>query len=152
MTAIELSLGGDKKAGLRELTCCWEQTTEADHAIRCIIAHYLADLQPNLDDEVAWDERALIAFPHVGNDALAVIGIRDSQGLASSLHLNLGDGYFRQGRIEDAQAQLEAGLARQDALGEDEYGALVRSGLARLEQRIKASRPSRQCDCQRVSG
>lgn len=139
MTAIELSLSGDKDAGLRELTCCWEQTTETDHAQRCVIAHYLADLQPDLDDEVTWDEQALIAFHHLADDALAVVGILHSQGLAPSLHLNLGDGYLKQGRIEKARDQLEAGLASQDALNDDGYGALVHSGLARLEQRIQTS-------------
>lgn len=142
MMAIELSLSGDKDAGLRGLTCCWEQTTETAHAQRCVIAHYLADLQCNLDDEVTWDERALTAFTHLGDDALAGVGIGQSRGLAASLHLNLGDGYLKQGRIEKARAQLEAGLARQHALTDNEYGAVVRSGLARLEQRIQASRPS----------
>lgn len=135
--AIVLSQAGDKTPGMAALTRCWEQTVDGDDAQRCVIAHYLADLQPDLDDEVAWDEHALRLFPHVGSGAVGVIGILNARALAPSLHLNLGDGYLRQGRIEEARSQLEAGLATQDALGDDAYGALVRGGLARLEQRLR---------------
>ena len=115
---------------------------ERDHAQRCVIAHYLADLQPDLSDDVAWDERALAAHPHVTDDALAPIGIPHARGLAPSLHLNLGDGYLRQGRIEEAAAQLSAGRAAEDALVDDGYGTLIRNGLAGLGPPPSASSPA----------
>lgn len=138
-TAIGTALGGDKGRGSRELTACWAATTTPDHAQRCVIAHYLADLQPALDDEVAWDERALAAYRHLGDEDLTPIGIPSVAGLASSLHLNLGDGYLRQGRLVEARAQLDAGLAAQGALADDGYGAMIRGGLARLAERIQAA-------------
>ncbi len=61
-------------------------------------------------------------------------------GLAPSLHLNLGNGYLRQGRTPDARDQLNAGLAALGALPDDGYGAMVRRGLTGLEERI-AARP-----------
>ena len=56
--------------------------------------------------------------------------------MAPSLHLNLADGYLRQGRVEEAARQLDAGLAAVDALGDDGYGAMVRGGLERLAERL----------------
>ena len=96
-----------------------------------------------LYDEVAWDERALEAYVGVTDGDLAPIGVPEARGLAPSLHLNLGDGYLRQGRVEDAEKQLADGLAAADALGEDGYGALIRMGLAGLGDRITEARASK---------
>ena len=137
--AIGHALGGDQSTGHRELTACWAATTETDHAKRCVIAHYLADLQTNLTDEVAWDERALAAHARVVDDDLASLGISSARGLAPSLHLNLGDGYLRQGRVTEAQSQLEAGLGAVGDLADDGYGTLIRNGLAALGGRIDAA-------------
>ncbi|WP_151523682.1 hypothetical protein [Serinicoccus kebangsaanensis] len=135
-TAIGLALGGDPPQGRADLLALWEQTDEHDHAQRCVMAHYLADLEEELDDEVAWDERALAELPHVGDDALAPVGIGSALGLAPSLHLNLGDGYLRQGRVADARDQLAAGLAVVDVLPDDGYGRMIRQGLAGLDERV----------------
>jgi hypothetical protein len=141
-TAIGLALSGEKVRARRDLITCWEETNEQDHAQRCVIAHYLADLEPDLGDEVAWDERALDANPGVTDDDLTPIGIPHARGLAPSLHLNLGDGYLRQCRIDDAASQLAAGLAAEDALGNDGYGALIRKGLSSLADRIAQAQHS----------
>jgi hypothetical protein len=89
--AVGLALGGDRDAGAVALRECWARTSDDDHAQRCVLAHYLADLEPDLDDEIAWDERALAAYAHVGEGDLAGIGIPHAGGMAPSLHLNLGE-------------------------------------------------------------
>lgn len=136
-SAVGLALAGDKQQGCDALAECWQATTGTDHAQRCVIAHYLADLQSLLDDEVAWDEAALAEHAHVTDEDLAPVGIASAAGLAPSLHLNLGDGYLRQGRVDAASAQLAAGIQARSALGTDGYGGLIRSGLDRLQQRIQ---------------
>lgn len=138
-TAVGLVLGGDRQKGGAALKRCWVQTREADHAQRCVIAHYLADLEPDLEAEVLWDELALADYAHVSDGDLAPVGIAAVRGMAPSLHLNLGDGYLRQGRLAEARAQLVAGRAHQDALGADGYGALIRNGLTALSARIEAA-------------
>ena len=117
----------------------WNATSADDHARRCVLAHYLADGEPDPTDEVAWDEVALREHALVADDALAVIGIPSARAMAPSLHLNLGDGYLRQGRVADAEVQLAAGLAACDALGDDGYGAMVRGGLERLRGRLASA-------------
>ena len=140
--AVGLSLGGDKQRGRDALSDCWQATTDADHAQRCVIAHYLADLQSSLDEEVAWDEAALSEHARVVDEDLLPVGIASAAGLAPSLHLNLGDGYLRQGRVEAAREQLAAGMKARSTLPTDGYGALIRSGLERLEQRVHQARTS----------
>jgi len=121
----------------------WAATGADDHAQRCVLAHYLADREPELDDEVVWDEVALREHALLADNALAVIGVPSTRAMAPSLHLNLGDGYLRQGRVEEARVQLEAGLEAADALGDDGYGALVNGGLDRLAQRLAQLRSGR---------
>lgn len=115
---------------------------EGDHAQRCVIAHYLADLQTSLDDEVRWDQRALVEHAHVDATDLAPVGITSAAAMAPSLHLNLGDGYLRQGRVGDAEARLSAGLNAQVPLPAGGYGDMIRNGLDRLRSRVQDARKS----------
>lgn len=137
--AVAVALGGDRDEGQRLLLACWQATTSTDDAQRCVLAHYLADLEADLADEVAWDERALAAHHELGDQDLAAIGIGSAAALAPSLHLNLGDGYLRQDRLDHARAHLDAGLATVHLLNDDGYGTMIRKGLERLEQRVAAA-------------
>jgi hypothetical protein len=80
------------------------------------------------------------AYQHADRLDFSPIGIASAEGFAPSLRLNLGDGYLRQGRIDEAQSHLDAGLAGVDALPDDRYAAMVRNGLAGRQQRVSASR------------
>jgi hypothetical protein len=134
--AVQAALTGDLPEGRVGLETCWAGTTPDEHAQRCVIAHYLADLQTDLDDEIRWDESALADYAHVGDGDLAAIGISSAAGMAPSLHLNLGDGYLRRGDLDGARRELDAGVAAAGALGDDGYGALIRQGLDSLAARL----------------
>ena len=136
LEAIGLAQTGDRTTGQQALLTCWEQTDPAQHAFRCVLAHYLADVEDSVDDEVAWDATALAEYAHLRGADLAAVGIPDATGLAPSLHLNLGDGFLRQGRTAEAAEQLSAGLEAVAALGDDGYGRMIRDGLDRLASRI----------------
>jgi hypothetical protein len=140
LEAIGEAQTGDRVAGRQRLLACWDQSQPAQHAYRCVLAHYLADVQSSLDQEVSWDTTALEEYAYLGGDDLASVGIPDASGLAPSLHLNLGDGYLRQGRLAEAAEQVRAGVASVDVLANDGYGRMVREGLARLEIRVEAAR------------
>lgn len=134
--AVGLTLGGDRERGRAALLRCWADTAERDHAQRCVIAHYLADTQDRLEDEVAWDQRALAEHRDVEDGDLAHLGIPSALGLLPSLHLNLGDGHLRSGDVELAAMHLRRGLAAAQVLGDDGYGAMIRGGLMRLQARL----------------
>lgn len=136
--AIGTALGGERAAGRQQLMACWSDTTETDHAQRCVLAHYLADLETDLDQEIAWDRTALQEHCFVEDGDLAVMGIACAEGMAASLHLNLGDGYLRRGEVQKARDHLEHGLDASHALEPDGYGKMIRSGLQGLAQRIEA--------------
>lgn len=133
--AISVALGDNKTGGKQLLMVCWEKAD--DHSQRCVLAHYLADLETDLDREIAWDERALVEYGHVGDGDLAHLGISSALGMKPSLHLNLGDGYLRRGDKALAREQLAAGLESAHALKPDGYGSMIRKGLTALEQRIR---------------
>ncbi len=133
---IQAALTGETESGRERMLACWEQTAPQDAAQRCVLAHYLADLEPDLDDEVRWDERALQAHAAVADADLTPIGMPSARALAPSLHLNLGEGYRRQGRADAARVQLAAGMAAVDALADDGYGQLIRGGLDRLSRQL----------------
>ena len=134
--AVQVALSGDRSEGRGLLEACWASTGSGDHAIQCVLAHYLADVQDDLEDEIRWDESAVRDHQLVGDDDLAAVGIVSAAGLAPSLHLNLGDGYFRRGDSSAARRELEAGLASVGALGDDGYSAMIRGGLSGLEERL----------------
>lgn len=85
--AIGVTLGSDKVAGRQELLACWRQIGETHHAQRCVLAHYLADLEEDLDAEIAWDMRALVEHAHLSDSDLSTVGIPSARGLLPSLHL-----------------------------------------------------------------
>ncbi|MFN8169728.1 MAG: hypothetical protein U0S36_13220 [Candidatus Nanopelagicales bacterium] len=136
LQAVQTVLSGDPVEGRRLMEAAWAGTDEDDRAMRSVLAHYLADVQDTLDDEIRWDESALRNLPLVADDELAAIGIASAAGLASSLHLNLGDGYLRRGDPVPPRREQESGTAALGALDDDGYAQLIRQGLERLGERL----------------
>jgi len=134
--AVGVAQSGDRCRGQELLLECWHATAPADHAQRCVLAHYLADTETEVGREVAWDETALEEHGHLDDDDLASLGIPSARGLRPSLHLNLADGYLRQGRTDLAQVHLGRGQADMDALRDDGYGAMIRAGLSNVARRM----------------
>lgn len=138
LEAVGQAIEGPSESALAALERCWDSTSSQDHAQRCVLAHYLADQQPDLATETHWDEQALSEFTHVHDGDLAPIGVPSAAGFAPSLHLNLGDDYLRTGRFQDAQSQIEQAQQCVALLPGEGYGAMIRSGLQRLQERIEA--------------
>ncbi len=138
--AVGVFLGRERAAGRDAMTLCYAALGADEHAQRCVLAHYLADAQDDLDSEVHWDEIALAAYCNVAESDFVPAGIASAAGMAPSLHLNLGDAYRRQGRFDDAREQLDAGIVAAVHLGHDGYGSMIRGGLDRLRTRLEEHR------------
>ncbi|GAA1122977.1 hypothetical protein GCM10009630_21170 [Kribbella jejuensis] len=120
--AVELGRTGDRAAARRQLNDLW--TFTADRQTRCAIAHYLADLQDDVDAELMWDLRAL--------------ELVEDDGWLPSLHLNLADDYRRLAEPELANEHLEAARTRLSGLPEDGYGQVIRGGVGHVAEALAA--------------
>jgi len=103
----------------------------------CVLAHAMADVQDDVHQELLWDQRALTAAGSLTDDRLAGAGVpMPVAALYPSLHLNLGECYRRLGDLDRARDCLQQARAGIGALGDDDYGRLIRSGLQRLAQQL----------------
>jgi hypothetical protein len=131
--AVATYAAGDRDDASLQLAGIWTEIQDGDPLHRCFLAHYLADLQDDVRDELRWDLRALEAADEVtrrGEDSL------DVRALYPSLHLNLGDDYRRLGAAAQAREHLALALSALPALPDDGYGQMIRNGIATLGQRL----------------
>lgn len=132
--AIGLQHAGDGDGARHRFAEIWEEITpDGDPFHRCVLAHYMADLQKDPRDELTWDLRAWEAAGAVTDDRAeqhdASLAIR---GFYPSLHLNLAADHHKLGDDDRARAHLAQAQQYVDALGDDGYGQGIRSALQRL--------------------
>ncbi|MEU8147432.1 hypothetical protein [Nonomuraea sp. NPDC048901] len=103
----------------------------------CVLAHSMADVQDDVHQELMWDLRALAAADQVTDEQVAQAGVPLSvAGLYPSLHLNLSECYRKLGDLGRAREHLQQARAGIGALGDDEYGQLIRDGLERVAEQL----------------
>jgi len=136
--AVELGRGGARDAARSDLQAVWDGISD-DAFHRCVAAHFLADLQDDLRDELRWDERALEAVAAVTDErAQEYDASLQVRGFLPSLHLSLADDHRRLGDAERARAFLDQARAVSDVLGEDPYGATVRDAMEKITAALAA--------------
>ncbi|MFJ3217210.1 hypothetical protein ACIPLC_14960 [Kitasatospora sp. NPDC086801] len=105
---------------------------------RCVLAHYLADLQDDPQDELEWDQRALAAADSLTAErAQTYESALQVRAFYPSLHLNLASDHLKLGKPDLAREQLERAVRSLDALPEDVYGASIRAAVDELRQRLR---------------
>jgi hypothetical protein len=103
----------------------------------CVLAHSMADVQDDVHQELMWDLRALAAVDLVTDERVAQAGVPLSVvGLYPSLHLNVSECYRKLGDLSRAREHLQQARAEIGALGDDEYGQLIKGGLERLAEQL----------------
>ncbi|MFF0379209.1 hypothetical protein [Actinoplanes missouriensis] len=139
--AVEQGRAGDRAEARDSLTRLWESVGENGDALhRCSIAHYLADLQDTVADELAWDQRALAAVTDLDDErARRFDESLQVRAFLPSLHLNLADAYRRAGRPDEARHHLAAAAVGLDLLPDDEYGSMIRTGVTRVSEAVAAA-------------
>lgn len=126
---------GQREAARELFAQIWDEIggEQADPLHVCVLAHSMADVQDDVHQELLWDQRALAAVDRLTDERVAEAGVPMSvAGLYPSLHLNLGECYRRLGDLDRAREHLRHAQAGIDALGDDDYGQLIRGGLDRL--------------------
>lgn len=137
--AVQSGQAGDRTTAREKLEAIWAEVEQrGDDAFhRCVIAHFLADLQDDDRDELMWDERALAAVAGVTDErAQAYHESLRVRGVMPSLYLNLADDHRRLGDADRAHEFLSRARTVSDALGDDTYGELVRSGLEKISRAL----------------
>jgi hypothetical protein len=129
--AVELGRAGERDAARRRLLAMWDDLgADGDPLRRCSVAHFLADLQGDVREELRWDERALAAAQDLtddrGQEHQAALVAR---GFLPSLQLSLADDHRRLGDPVRAREHFVLAEAALDELSDDDYGRLIRSGV-----------------------
>jgi hypothetical protein len=137
--AVQRGQAGERAAARQELESMWAEVERGggDDFHRCVIAHFMADLQEDQREELMWDERALAAVDGVSDKrAQEFDASLQVRGFMPSLYLSLADDHRRLGDASRAHEFLEKAQATSDALGDDPYGELVRGALDKVSRAL----------------
>lgn len=138
--AVRLNHQGDREAARLQFARLWEEIggERGDPLHRCTLAHAMADAQDDVGAELLWDQRALAAADQLTDARMAEAGVGlPAAGLYPSLHLNLSECYRKLGDIDRARAHLRQARDTIDALGDDEYGRMIKKGMAEIAERLR---------------
>lgn len=119
----EMQRDFEKAAALYE--SAWAQQTSDYEA--CIVAHYLARVQSNLEDILHWNLEALRYADMVTDGSV--------NSFYPSLYLNVGKAYEELGRMWEARQCYEQGMAKAGILPDTALGNITRDALERAIQR-----------------
>lgn len=126
-SGIRMRVEGDLAGACSLLTPLWTSVKHGDAFTRLFLAHSLADVQEDPQEELRWDLQALNTYPEVSAERAAKQGVaRGVEGLLPSLYLNLGHDYARLGRVDEALEHFHLAVDYLDSLGDDQYGDDVR--------------------------
>ncbi|MFD0968145.1 hypothetical protein [Plantactinospora endophytica] len=134
MAAVEWGQAGRTGAARERLTELWGLIgPDGDPMHRCTLAHYLADLQDDLAEELRWDLRALEAADSLTDErARRENASFQVAAFRPSLQLNLAEDYRKLGRPELARKHLALAREHLALLGDDPYGRMIREAVERV--------------------
>src|SRR4051812_20322015 len=137
---VELHHHRGQREAARELFAqIWDDIggEQGDPLHVCVLAHSMADVQDDVQQELMWDLRALAAVGLITDERGAQAGVPLSvAGLYPSLHLNLSECYRKLGDLGRAREHLQQARAGIGALGDDEYGQLIKGGLEQVAKQL----------------
>ncbi|TDD48522.1 hypothetical protein E1286_15365 [Nonomuraea terrae] len=135
---------GQREAARDLFTQIWDDIggEQGDPLHVCVLAHAMADVQDDVNEELIWDLRALAAADLISDERVAQAGVTlSAAGLYPSLHLNLSECYRKLGDLSRAREHLQQAQATIGALGDDEYAQLIKGGLERLAEQLAPPTP-----------
>ncbi|MBO0870103.1 MAG: ClpX C4-type zinc finger protein [Micromonosporaceae bacterium] len=139
--AQQAALDGERARARQEFGALWARIgPDGDPLHRVMLAHYMADVQDDPNDELEWDRRALAAADSLTDERAqkyhATLAVRE---FYASLHANLAADYEKLGQLVQAGEQLTLAEGAAADLPAGGYGDLVRSEIAGLRSRLAAS-------------
>jgi hypothetical protein len=137
---VQLSHRGEREAARQLFAEIWDEIggEQGDPLHRCTLAHAMADVQDDPHEELCWDQRALAAADLLTDARVAQAGVPlPVAGLYPSLHLNLSECYRKLGDLTRAREHLQRAQDTIGALGDDEYGQMIRDGFEQVAERLR---------------
>ena len=137
--AVQLGHRGEREEARARFAGIWDEIggERGDPLHVCTLAHAMADVQDDVVEEPAWDERALAAAALLTDDRLAQAGMTlPVAGLHPSLHLDLAECRRKLGDLDRAREHLRQAQATIGAVGDDGFGGMVREGLRPVAERL----------------
>ena len=138
VAAIAMLQAGERNRGRAMLESIWSRISQAPNPIdECVLAHYMADVQDEPADELAWDIRALNAALRCADaEAQHIHPSLSISVFLPSLHLNLAEDYWNLNEADQSRAHLAKARLFMSALSDDGYGRMIRFGIEGLEMRL----------------
>ena len=136
---IELARKGKREQARVLFEMIWREIGEDGDALqRCALAHSMADVQDNPNDELEWDLTALDAARQASDDDVKQAGLAGSiADFFPSLYLNLADVHNRLGNYVDARAYLALAREHLARLAVGDYRRMLADALDRLAMRMR---------------
>ncbi|WP_280498133.1 hypothetical protein [Nocardia asiatica] len=98
----------------------------------------MAEVQDDVHEELIWDQRARAAADPITDARTAEAGVSlPVAGLYPSLHLTSSECYRELGDLDRAREHLRRAQETIGALGDDEYGQLIRNGLEQVAEQLR---------------
>ena len=135
---IALAHSGRREEARALFDAVWRTLEHAgDPFHRCVLAHFMADMQDEPRDELVWDLRALAAAGELSDERVKQHHASMSlAGLFPSLHLNAGDAYRRVGDAVNAREHAQLALEACTHLPADPSSTTTRAAIRRLSERL----------------
>jgi len=137
--AVGLDYAGDRDAAHSRLAALWHEIQPDGEALhRCLLAHYMADMQADPRQELLWDLRAL--------EAAGSLNGATAREYYPSLYLNLAEDYRKLGEWQAAREHLTKARESAAALPANGYGDMIcrgiehMAGLPEIAERVKRPR------------
>jgi hypothetical protein len=136
--AIAVLHGGDRAGARSRFETIWSRIWDAPEAFHeCVLSHYMADAQDEIDKELTWDLRALnAALRCTDEDAKRYQDSLSVPAFMPSLYLNLADDYRKLGDLALSRQHLALAQESISSLADDSYGRMIRRGIESLAARL----------------
>jgi hypothetical protein len=138
--AIAFLHGGDRPKARSRFKAIWSRIAGNPEAFHeCVLSHYMADAQEDMQHELAWDLRALdAALRCTDAEAQRYQGSLSIAAFMPSLHLNLADDYRKLGDLPRSKQHLALAQKTTESLADDPYGQMIRRGIDSLATKLHA--------------
>jgi hypothetical protein len=137
LDAVQYALTGRSEIARERLSEIWTALPRDDFFHRCVLAHYMADLQPDPNAELHWDQlaldAALAASPESFDGQIPDV-TRDA--FLPSLHLNLASSYERTLDLDSALRHAALALNAAASLPATPLGETTRAAILRIGVRL----------------